>query len=123
MLWDSRPFLTQIACDSSILYFKQQTEQFFAHRSHLPEWEELGEFHGLVEHMRDAAVTYLALHGCPEVEARELAKGDLMVWASVHRAGSCHPPHVHSDSMVTGTYYVREPRATILMTHPRSQRF
>ena len=23
-----------------------------------------------------------------------------MVWASVHRDGSTHPPHVHSDSMV-----------------------
>ena len=91
----------------NIIFFKRQTEHFFAHRSHLPQWEELGEFQALQQHMRDAAVTYLALHGCPEDEARELAKGDLMIWASVHRAGSCHPPHVHSDSMVTGTYYVR----------------
>ena len=74
--------------------------------------------------MREAAKIYLALHGHPELEAQELAQGPMVIWASVHRGGSCHPPHVHSDSMVTGTYYAQVPPAgcsPLLFDDPRGR--
>ena len=53
----------------------------------------------------------------PERMTREQATdfcqhAPLYCWASVHTEGSGHPPHVHSDSAVTGTYYVSVPDGT-----------
>ena len=95
-----------------------------AGQQHLDGWEELPEFRALQQHMREAAKIYLTLHGHPELEAQELAQGPMVIWASVHRGGSCHPPHVHSDSMVTGTYYAQVPPAgcsPLLFDDPRGR--
>ena len=49
------------------------------------------------------------------------ASAKLYCWASVHTGGSGHPPHVHSDSAVTGTFYARRPKTTapIVFDDPR----
>jgi uncharacterized protein (TIGR02466 family) len=54
---------------------------------------------------------------------RLIAAAPLFVWASVHLGGSTHPPHVHSDAAVTGTYYVRRPEAAapICFEDPRGR--
>ena len=47
----------------------------------------------------------------------------LYCWASIHMEGSGHPPHVHSDSAVTGTYYVSVPSGTapLCLEDPRGR--
>ena len=57
-------------------------------------------FGQLKKNMREAAASFLSAHGAAIAE-----KSDLFVWASVHHPRSHHPPHVHSDAMVSGVYY------------------
>jgi uncharacterized protein (TIGR02466 family) len=77
----------------------------------------------LRQQMRSDAARFLELHGTPPREASRLSHGPMFIWASVHHQGSCHPPHVHSDSVVTGTFYAATPRssAPIIFDDPRGK--
>eukprot|EP01050_Picozoa_sp_SAG11_P024194 SAG11_NODE_5083_length_1669_cov_1.604459_1_plen_167_part_00 len=78
---------------ANILFFKRQTEMFWKNGCKaIPEWEAVAEFSVLEKHMREAAATYLTLHGQSAEEAGEAAAGDLMMWASVHRDGAALMP-------------------------------
>jgi uncharacterized protein (TIGR02466 family) len=111
---------------ANMLFFRQQLayarERKYA--EHLGAFERSREFASLTESMRGAAATYLQAHGMAAAAASSLARDSpLFCWASVHTGGSCHPPHVHSDSCVTGTYYARRPAgaAPIFFEDPRGR--
>ena len=80
------------------------------------------EFRSLGASMRAAAAAYLGAHGVADAAAAVEAS-PLFCWASVHLGGSTHPPHVHSDASVTGTYYARRPAgaAPLSLEDPRGR--
>ena len=45
-----------------------------------------------------------------DITFREELVRDLFIWIGVHSNGSYHSPHVHHDSMVSGSYYVNIPK-------------
>ena len=55
-------------------------------------------------YMRSATVKYLEAFGLANASAA--ASGDLFSWASVHKHGSSHLPHVHKATVVSGVLYV-----------------
>ena len=81
------------------------------------------EFEELVGIMREEASEFLQFHGASKESAQAQAAGRMFVWASVHGSGSCHPPHVHSDSAVTGTYYACSPpgASPLILDDPRGK--
>jgi uncharacterized protein (TIGR02466 family) len=73
--------------------------------------------------MRLAAKALLLQHGYNEELATAMSKRKLVVWATIHTNGSAHPAHDHSDSVVSGVFYVQTPpHATgrIVFTDPRN---
>lgn len=111
---------------ANMLFFRQQLEAARGARyeSHLEGFERCAEFAELRACMRSVATSFLGAHGLPAGQAEELARtSPLFVWASVHTGGSCHPPHVHSDAGVTGTYYARRPEgsAPLVLDDPRGR--
>ena len=88
---------------------------------HLGALQRAPEFRSLVASMR-AAAAYLGAHGVDDAAAAVEAS-PLFCWASVHLGGSTHPPHVHSDASVTGTYYARRPAgaAPLSLEDPRGR--
>ena len=102
---------------ANMLFFRQQLS--FArergYREHLAGFEGNAEWSTLLQAMRGAAESYLS--DCGAEDASVLARDSpLFVWASIHTGGSCHPPHVHSDACVTGTYYARRPEGAAPLT-------
>ena len=89
---------------------------------HIGPFQRSDDFAALIDGKRDAAPTYLHAHGV--LDAEEIADtSPLFCWASIHLGGSVHPPHVHSDAAVTGTYYARRPdqAAPINFEDPRGR--
>ena len=94
------------------LFFKAQTNHFFEHRRHLPSFEGSHEFCLLRELFAAAAIEYFERIGYPRTMADTWVERDkLYIWSSVHSHGSTHPAHIHSDSILTGTYYAQTPSA------------
>jgi uncharacterized protein (TIGR02466 family) len=109
-----------------MMFFKQQLQHAREneYETHLTGFQTLPEFHHLKREMREAATAYLKDHGLSGEEASNLtANAPLFVWSSVHTGGSLHPPHVHSDSMCTGTFYAQRPTlsAPIVFDDPRGR--
>ena len=55
---------------------------------------------------KKATVNFLELHGWTSADARFKADHDLIFWASVHTAASEHQPHVTTDALLGGVFYV-----------------
>lgn len=111
---------------ANMMFFKQQLQHAREneYETHLTGFQTLPEFHHLKREMREAATAYLKDHGLSGEEASNLtANAPLFVWSSVHTGGSLHPPHVHSDSMCTGTFYAQRPTlsAPIVFDDPRGR--
>jgi len=109
---------------ANMLFFRQQHRHWRDRRGeeHVGPLQRSAAFHSLQRSMRHVATAYLEAHGVPN--ARSLTSGaPLFCWASVHLGGSTHPPHVHSDAAVTGTYYARRPTssAPLLLEDPRGR--
>ena len=104
-------------------FFKRQTDHFRETKAHLPCFEEEPAFAELQEAMRSAIRAYLEGHGIGSDAAAELSDGEMYLWASVHAAGSTHPPHVHSDSCVSAVFYasVDEESGAIVFDDPRGK--
>jgi len=103
---------------ANMRFFKEQQAHARASKytEHIPGFDALPAFRDLTRRVRVAAASYLEAHEPPPggapIAALEVAQhAPLFCWASVHMDGSSHPPHVHSDSCVTGTYYARRPAA------------
>ena len=110
---------------ANMLFFRQQLA-FARSRSytgHLGIFQRSAEFGELLRLVRRASRDYLEAHGQATEEARTLSDGPIFCWASVHIGGSCHPPHVHSDAAVTGTYYARRSAAAapLCLEDPRGR--
>ena len=109
---------------ANMLYFRQQLAYWreAGGAEHLGALQRAPEFRSLVASMRAAAAAYLGAHGVDDAAAAVEAS-PLFCWASVHLGGSTHPPHVHSDASVTGTYYARRPAgaAPLSLEDPRGR--
>ena len=109
---------------ANMLYFRQQLSYWREKggAQHIGPLQRSTAFRELVNAMRVAAADYLGAHGVAGA-ASLVADSPLFCWASVHTAGSTHPPHVHTDAMVTGTYYARRPEgaAPLLLEDPRGR--
>ncbi len=111
---------------ANMLFFRQQLAHAQERRyaEHLVGFQRSAAFRELMAFQRSAAADYLEEHGTGAAEAEALAQDSpLFCWASVHTGGSVHPPHVHSDSAVTGTYYARRPAgsAPLSLEDPRGR--
>ena len=114
---------------ANMLFFRQQLSYWREKSSghgptsqHIGPFQRSDDFAALIDGMRDAASNYLHAHGV--IDAEEIAyTSPLFCWASIHLGGSVHPPHVHSDAAVTGTYYARRPdqAAPINFEDPRGR--
>lgn len=107
-----------------MLFFRQQLAYWRERHGaeHIGPLQRSSAFRALIHSMRDAAAAYLDALGA--AEAHRLAHdAPLFCWASVHLGSSTHPPHVHSDACVTGTYYARRPvdASPILFEDPRGR--
>ncbi len=129
---------------ANAMFFRQQVDytRESGYTSHLPGFEELPEFQLMLSRLRSLSASYLVGIGpetgagagagvdagaggtaasADDVAAEFCRSAKLYCWASVHTGGSGHPPHVHSDSAVTGTFYAQRPAGTapIVFDDPR----
>ena len=131
--WRSRPFSELSASTglpgtwrttANMLYFRQQLSYWREKGggAHIGALQRSAAFRELVGAMRTVATDYLRAHRVPDA-ASLVEESPLFCWASVHTGGSTHPPHVHSDAVVTGTYYARRPEgaAPLLLEDPRGR--
>lgn len=104
-------------------FFQLQWDRFSGQDNHTSELWSSSDFQELEGMMREEAAEFLLFHGITKEAARNQAAGKMFVWASVHGDGSCHPPHVHSDSAVTGTYYAKTPKGSspLMLDDPRGK--
>ena len=104
-------------------FFQLQWANFNNERNHTEELHSSPEFEELTALMRAEATEFLKLHGTSAAAAETKAEGPMFVWASIHGSGSCHPPHVHSDSAVTGTFYGCTPpgASPLVLDDPRGK--
>ena len=83
-----------------------------AGRHHGDHFSACGAFPELLETFRQESVSYLCDAGHEEAAAADLVhEATMLVWSSIHCDGSTHPPHVHSDSMLSGVWYADLPSA------------
>eukprot|EP00658_Telonema_sp_P-2_P060168 TRINITY_DN49162_c0_g1_i1.p1 TRINITY_DN49162_c0_g1~~TRINITY_DN49162_c0_g1_i1.p1 ORF type:complete len:374 (+),score=50.08 TRINITY_DN49162_c0_g1_i1:133-1254(+) len=95
---------------ANVLYFRKQTEHFWKHGNHLPILEQSPFFILLRRGLMAGLTEYLTSMGLSPGKCEDLVSPDrIMIWNSCHQQGSVHPPHVHSDSVLTGTYYSQMP--------------
>ena len=109
---------------ANMLFFRQQLAYWRerGYAEHLGPLQRSSEFAELLHAMRAAAAEFLTAHGAADGNAIA-ASAPLFCWASVHMDASSHPPHVHSDAAVTGTYYARRPTsaAPLCLEDPRGR--
>jgi uncharacterized protein (TIGR02466 family) len=72
---------------------------------HLRALRSSPEIMRLKTEIKQASARYL--EACGRQDASQLVhSSDLFSWASVHRHGSSHLPHIHQGALVSGVYYV-----------------
>jgi uncharacterized protein (TIGR02466 family) len=104
-------------------FFQLQWEAFDATGKMQSPYIQSPALRELTLAMRAQASEFLQLHHIESAQADKMSNGALFVWASVHGKGGCHPPHVHSDSCCTGTYYARCPPGSspLVLDDPRGK--
>jgi uncharacterized protein (TIGR02466 family) len=92
-------------------FYRRQREAVERTGEHLPELQNLPAFQKLLAYFREGCREHFCLLGHAEDEAKRRSQGEMYAWCSVHSDGSSHPPHVHSDAVVSGVYYPQTPSA------------
>ena len=118
-LKQQRPELDATALNHAL--FKVQMAKIETGTAFWGIFQNIDGMDALVMAMRRASVDFLRNHGVADAVMR--ASHPLVVWVSVHTDDSVHQPHVTTDAMVGGVYYVRTPRnaGRLVMYDPRGK--
>jgi len=114
-----RPELDATALNHAL--FKAQMSKIETGSAFWGIFQDIEGMDALVMAMRRGSVDFLRNHGIADAVMR--ASHPLVVWVSVHTDESVHQPHVTTDAMVGGVYYVRTPRnaGRLVMYDPRGK--
>jgi hypothetical protein len=103
------------------LFFAHQQE-FWSNREELwPPLQNSPIVKGLLGAIRELTTRYLENADPLGKRNYEKIKIKIFLWAGVHSGCLCHLQHVHTESAVSGTYYVSAPKGSgsLVLTDPR----